>query len=49
MHNGRKTWLGLCDYVDNPLPVDSLTLFQIGSITETFTATAVMRLVELGS
>lgn len=30
----------------HPLPVDQHTLFQIGSITKTFTATAVMRLVE---
>src|SRR6185312_269076 len=34
--------------VENPLPVDDTTLFQIGSITKTFTATAVMRLVEQG-
>jgi CubicO group peptidase (beta-lactamase class C family) len=32
--------------VENPLPVDATTLFQIGSITKTFTATAAMRLVE---
>jgi CubicO group peptidase (beta-lactamase class C family) len=34
--------------IENPLPVDTDTLFQIGSITKTFTATAVMRLVEAG-
>ncbi|MGH2460578.1 MAG: serine hydrolase domain-containing protein, partial [Chloroflexota bacterium] len=34
--------------VENPLPIDATTLFQIGSITKTFTATAVMRLVEAG-
>ena len=34
--------------VDNPLPVDADTLFQIGSTTKTFTATAIMRLVEIG-
>jgi dipeptidyl aminopeptidase/acylaminoacyl peptidase/CubicO group peptidase (beta-lactamase class C family) len=34
--------------VDNPLPVDAATLFQIGSTTKTFTATALMRLVERG-
>lgn len=34
--------------VENPLPVTPDTLFQIGSITKTFVATAVMRLVEDG-
>ena len=34
--------------VENPLPVTAGTLFQIGSITKTFTATAVMHLVEQG-
>lgn len=34
--------------VENPLPVNDTTLFQIGSITKTFTATAVLRLVEQG-
>jgi CubicO group peptidase (beta-lactamase class C family) len=32
----------------NPLPVDGDTLFQVGSITKTFTATAAMVLVEQG-
>ena len=32
--------------LDHPLPVDADTLFQIGSTTKTFTATAIMRLVE---
>jgi CubicO group peptidase (beta-lactamase class C family) len=32
--------------VDHPLAVDADTLFQIGSTTKTFTATAIMRLVE---
>jgi CubicO group peptidase (beta-lactamase class C family) len=32
--------------VDHPLPVDADTLFRIGSTTKTFTATAMMRLVE---
>jgi CubicO group peptidase (beta-lactamase class C family) len=32
----------------HPLPVDADTLFQIGSITKTFTATAAMRLVDEG-
>jgi CubicO group peptidase (beta-lactamase class C family) len=34
--------------VDNPLPVDPSTLFQFGSTGKTFTATAIMRLVERG-
>ncbi|HVL80098.1 MAG TPA: serine hydrolase domain-containing protein [Actinomycetota bacterium] len=34
--------------VENPLPVDEHTLFQFGSTGKTFTATAVMRLVEQG-
>jgi CubicO group peptidase (beta-lactamase class C family) len=34
--------------VDSPQPVDADTLFQIGSITKTATATAIMRLVDQG-
>ena len=34
--------------VDNPLPVTDETLFQIGSITKTLTATLMLRLVEGG-
>ncbi|MER6308494.1 serine hydrolase domain-containing protein [Streptomyces sp. NPDC001657] len=34
--------------VDNPLPVDRDTLFHLGSVTKTFTATALMRLVAEG-
>ncbi len=34
--------------IDNPLPVQPNTLFQIGSITKTITATALMRLREQG-
>src|SRR5512140_2700269 len=34
--------------VENPLPVHEATLFQIGSISKTVTATAAMRLVEQG-
>lgn len=32
--------------VDNPLPITQDTLFSIGSMTKTFTATAMMRLVD---
>jgi CubicO group peptidase (beta-lactamase class C family) len=34
--------------LEHPLPVTADTLFQVGSITKTFTATAILRLVELG-
>lgn len=34
--------------IENPLPITAATLFQIGSITKTFTATAIMRLVDMG-
>lgn len=34
--------------VDHPLAVDARTLFQIGSISKTFTGTTAMRLVERG-
>ena len=34
--------------VDHPRPVDGDTLFRIGSITKTFTGTAIMRLVDSG-
>ncbi|MBO0745366.1 MAG: serine hydrolase [Candidatus Dormibacteraeota bacterium] len=34
--------------IENPLAVDEATLFQIGSTTKTFTATAAMRLAEQG-
>lgn len=34
--------------IENPLPVTPDTLFQIGSTTKTITATAAMRLVEMG-
>jgi CubicO group peptidase (beta-lactamase class C family) len=34
--------------IENPLPVDRRTLFLCGSTTKTFTATAIVRLVERG-
>src|SRR5881398_473482 len=34
--------------VENPLPVDETTYFQFGSTGKTYTATAMMRLVEQG-
>src|SRR4051812_47390299 len=34
--------------VTNPRPVDETTLFQIGSTGKTYTATAMLRLVERG-
>jgi CubicO group peptidase (beta-lactamase class C family) len=34
--------------VDNPLPVDQHTLYVLGSVTKTYTATALMRLVAGG-
>jgi CubicO group peptidase (beta-lactamase class C family) len=40
-------WFGVTN-ADHPLPVTEETLFQIGSITKTFTCLAVMRLVEMG-
>ena len=34
--------------VENPVEVDENTIFQLGSLTKTFTATALMRLVDRG-
>ncbi len=49
LHNGEIAAAGFgITNVDHPLPVTDETLFQIGSITKTFTATAIMRLVEMG-
>jgi CubicO group peptidase (beta-lactamase class C family) len=49
LHKGeiKKAGFGVTN-VDHPLPVTDQTLFQIGSITKTFTCTAIMRLVEMG-
>lgn len=35
--------------IENPLPVNADTLFQIGSTSKTFTGTVAMRLVEMGT
>jgi CubicO group peptidase (beta-lactamase class C family) len=49
VYEGREFMKGFgVTSVRHPLPVDEKTLFQIGSTTKTFTATAVMRLVEAG-
>src|SRR5262245_3298695 len=49
LHDGQESIEGFgVTSVEDPLPVDATALFQIGSITKTFTATAVMRLVEQG-
>lgn len=46
---GRQTWAchGITS-VENPLPVNADTLFGVGSVSKTFTATALMRLVADG-
>ena len=44
---GGDAGLGVTS-IEHPLDVTPDTLFQIGSITKTFTATAIMRLVERG-
>lgn len=49
IHGDEETLAGYgSTSVENPLPVDGNTLFQIGSITKTVTGTALMRLVEAG-
>lgn len=49
LHQGETRTAGFgVTNVDHPLSVTDETLFQIGSITKTFTGTAIMRLVEMG-
>jgi CubicO group peptidase (beta-lactamase class C family) len=49
LHRGEVSVAGFgVTSIEQPLPVTDDTLFQIGSITKTFTGTAVMRLVEAG-
>jgi CubicO group peptidase (beta-lactamase class C family) len=49
LHEGETYTAGFgVTNVDHPLDVTADTLFQIGSITKTFTCTALMRLVEAG-
>ncbi len=49
LHEGREYTSGYgVTNRDAPLPVDAQTLFQAGSITKTYTATLIMRLVERG-
>lgn len=49
LHRGKRYVKGYgVTNVDHPLQVQADTLFQIGSTTKTFTATAIMRLVEQG-
>ena len=48
-HDGAEQSGGLgVTNVDHPLAVDAQTLYQIGSISKTFTGTTAMRLVEQG-
>jgi len=49
LHDGEATFAyhGVTS-IENPLPVDENTIFQYGSTHKTFTATAIMRLVDQG-
>src|SRR5262245_58532042 len=49
LRNGEEFTAGFgITNVEAPVPVDANTLFQIGSISKTFTGTVAMRLVEEG-
>jgi len=49
LNNGVATTRGLgITNVEDPLPVTAHTVFPIASISKTFAATAIMRLVEQG-
>jgi CubicO group peptidase (beta-lactamase class C family) len=49
LHAGREYTNGYgVTNLNAPLPVDASTLFQTGSITKTYTATLMMRLVDMG-
>jgi CubicO group peptidase (beta-lactamase class C family) len=48
-HRGREYTAGFgVTSIEHPLPVTADTLFQVGSISKTFTATLIMMLVEQG-
>src|SRR5437899_12529486 len=49
LHDGEEIYAyhGVTN-VESPLPVDENTVFQYGSTHKTFTATAIMRLVDQG-
>ena len=49
-HEGRRAVaVSGTTSIDNPLPVTEQTLFQVGSITKTFTCLALLQLVERGA
>ncbi len=49
MHGDEEHAMGFgVTSIKHPLPITPDTLFQVGSITKTFTATLIMRLIEMG-